>query len=448
MIKIKFINKKDTPNIDHILIVDGISTAKFYVESLNKRGYKVSHLRTYPHLKKGLSFGTDDVEDMFSTQINNTEYMNTWDLSDFKDLDDCIKFLKTQKIDLALVGSEIGVINAEIIIKELGFPCNEPSKLHARRDKFLMQNALKEAGLPYVKHIVTKNINDAVNFFNNNNHQPIVLKELLGSGTNNVFICNSVAEVKSRFSEILNAVNIVGNKNNSVLVEEFVTGIETVVNTISNKSIHSTDSVFEYKKILLEDQYPIFDSTTLVNRPTQIQRDAVKYVYKCLDALGIQNGPAHSELFIKSDGSPVLLETGARMGGTYGSTDGFKKSLGEYEFDYILNCALLDESFKEFNSYIYKPVGNYMVKRLISTSGYEINPEKCIDVLMKIPGVLSVSLNNLYVQTKRVQKTTGLLTAPGIVVIWTEKKRDMQKAYEKINDLCFNYPTELYLGNI
>jgi hypothetical protein len=448
MKKCEIITQKDTPNIKKILVCNAISITEHYIKSLVERGYAVYHLRTFPHIKKNNYFvnveNTEEEMFNFAIEKNSNYFSGCYDLADYNSMDDCINDLKG-KFDFAIPGAEPGLDTAEKICYGLGLLPNDPKKIMERRNKHLMQKALKDAGINYIKYSKSNNVNEILDFYIQNGSKPIVLKELMGSATYNVFVCNSKDEVIDKFNAIVNSISRSGTKNTDVLAEEYIKGTEMILNCISRNGVHSISAIFEYKKILMDNKYPIYDSVSSVQASEKIKK-AAKYIYKCLDAVGIKNGPSHSEFFIQENGEPVLVETAGRQGGVLGATNSFKKLFNEYEYEYVLNCFLSQKAFDDFNSLAYNPNGYYITKFLISTGEFDFDPQKCKELLTKIPGVVDIDFYNHFVKAKKLKKTIDLSTSPGGVTIYSKDKTIAIEASNTITDLCFNHPKEFYKG--
>ena len=100
---------------------------------------------------------------------------------------------------------------------------------------------------------------------------------------------------------------------NSLLIQEYVEGTEFVVNAVSRDGEHKiTDMWISEKK-----QQPgmAYVRQRLVNSSADYTTVA-DFACAALDALGLENGPSHSEVIQEVDGSVALIELNARLHGS------------------------------------------------------------------------------------------------------------------------------------
>ena len=103
-------------------------------------------------------------------------------------------------------------------------------------------------------------------------------------------------------------------RNSRFIVEEFIEGIELTVETFTIDKKHYFLAMSDKVKPPLKTCV-----ATSLNYPAMIYNEVrasvEKLVTGALDALGIKNGIAHTEVIVNQDGIPFLVETGARGGG-------------------------------------------------------------------------------------------------------------------------------------
>jgi biotin carboxylase len=118
--------------------------------------------------------------------------------------------------------------------------------------------------------------------------------------------------------------------HNEAIIEEFVTGCEISVESISFKGKHYilqiTDKITTGAPYFVELEHHQPSSL-----PDDIKVRVRDIVLKALDALHIQYGASHSELKITEDGDIKIIEVGARMGGDFIGSDLVRLSTG-YDF--------------------------------------------------------------------------------------------------------------------
>ena len=213
-----------------------------------------------------------------------------------------------------LAGFESGVELAERLASDLGLPTNGARLGKARRDKYLMAEAVRSQGLRTAQQFLSDDIEAIINWISNTLDWPVIVKPPKSVASDNVACCSTVEEVRKAAEKILSATNVLGLRNPSVLVQEFLTGTEYVVDTVSYQGKRKTTAFWQYSRpaAAVASKFVSYDAMTLL--PYQGERQAImqSYVFRVLDALAIRFGPAHCEL-MWVDGEPVLIEVAARL---------------------------------------------------------------------------------------------------------------------------------------
>ncbi|MEU8773281.1 ATP-grasp domain-containing protein [Streptomyces sp. NPDC048606] len=212
-----------------------------------------------------------------------------------------------------ICGSEPGVEAYDALAEHWGLrPNSGPSE--PRRDKFLMQARLKEAGVPYIPHHLGTDTESIVAWCAGSGLDRYVLKPVKSFATDGVFFCADLDEVRAACELLFARSDLSGVPITEILVEERLVGPEFVVDSVSLDGEAFVVDMFRYEKETV-DGNPVYRAMASVD--VGEHPEVVAYVERALAALGIDNGPAHSELILTADG-PVLIETGARMHGGLG----------------------------------------------------------------------------------------------------------------------------------
>jgi biotin carboxylase len=128
-----------------------------------------------------------------------------------------------------------------------------------------------------------------------------VVKPLQSAGSEDVYLCNSRAEAEAAFSRILGKVDGLGDRNESVLVQEFLVGKEYVVDQVSRDGVHKVVAVWEYDKRPANGSPFVYFGRRLLRSDLPHVRAMIAYGGRVLDALGIRHGPSHMEIIYQSD---------------------------------------------------------------------------------------------------------------------------------------------------
>ncbi len=211
-----------------------------------------------------------------------------------------------------IAGFESGVEMAEHVGELLSLPVNAPQLRAARRDKFLMNEAARACGLRTAHQFRSKKIEAILEWIGNNLAWPVILKPPKSVASDHVFCCYDVDDVRRSVQAILSDTNVLGCKNQTVLVQEFLPGCEYAVDIVSVNGQKKTTAIWQYTRSS-EGCYDVgYDGMTLLPYIGERQQALQSFAYQVLDALGITFGPAHCEIMWVDD-EPVLIETAARM---------------------------------------------------------------------------------------------------------------------------------------
>lgn len=286
-----------------IVIVDAYSTGRFLPLIFNGYGYECIHIHSHPNLdQKKMNY----ISNMF---IKDIWYDNN--------LDEVIEQLKPYKIKFVAVGSEYGVLLADLINSTLQLPfSNSLSLSPARKDKFKMQEVIKDFGLASIPQFMSKNYEDIIYWINNNSGYPVVVKPLAAQAAEYVRFCISEKEVKKAFLKITNNKTLCGEENQAVLVQKRLEGNEYVVNTVSSDGYHFITDIWTNCKKIIGGQ-SVYDYQELISPCTKEFEWLIDYTKKVLTALEIRYGAAHSEIIKTKEEGAVLIETGARLSGGF-----------------------------------------------------------------------------------------------------------------------------------
>lgn len=121
---------------------------------------------------------------------------------------------------------------------------------------------------------------------------PVVLKPHNSSGADGVHICSSKEDVKSAFNSLFGSRNILGEVITRVLAQEFASGEEVVVNTVSCAGRHVISDLWRYRKIITDDGRSVYDGAELVENFGEVTGRTLDYAFQVLDALNIKQGVA------------------------------------------------------------------------------------------------------------------------------------------------------------
>ncbi len=177
-----------------------------------------------------------------------------------------------------------------------------------------MARLLRGAGLDTPAGLRTADAAAAVAWAERRGVWPVVAKPVASAASDSVFFCADASVLADAVGAIMSRENVLCRHNDAALVQEFLSGTEYVVNTVSRQGHHHVAEVWRYAKRRVPPAALVYDYEEPVPAGDPAVAVIADYLGRALTALGVRNGPAHSEVMLTSRG-PVLLETGARLPG-------------------------------------------------------------------------------------------------------------------------------------
>jgi biotin carboxylase len=284
-----------------IVIVEASITGKYFAPAFKGNGYECIHVDIAAKIpKKFESFNKVELS-CFKKNIKN------------QSIEKIIAKLKEYDVKAVIAGSETGVNAADQIAAAFPVLKNDVATTFCRRDKYLMIEALREHDIPCAAQYKSDNVDDLVNFYKYSNFDKVVFKPTLASSSEGVTFCKNASEIRRAFAENFHKRNNEGQVNTEFVLQEFLNGDEYIVDSVSCEGNHFITGIWkrvgDNDNIIATNKY--IDFVLRNDENFQVLENYTKFV---LHAVGIKNGPAHSELKLTKDG-PKLIEVGARLSG-------------------------------------------------------------------------------------------------------------------------------------
>ncbi len=277
----------------YVLIVCPFSSGRLYAKEFAKYGYKV------------LAFIIPEIPNKIKQQLIKEDFEKI-----FETEEELMEFTKHNAIKTVVAGSEYGVEKCEELAFKLGLKGNDVTMPDLRRNKFKMQEALKNAGLSYIPTSILRE-GETVEIPESKNGY--ILKPCQSSGSEDV----SFAENKRELIDLIHNINwkeenVHGVLNKEFLLQPFIEGTEYVVDLVAfeDGSI-KVASVCEYEKCEANNSKFVYKSLKVLN--PKDYNTLIEYTINASRALGFKVGAIHMEIKNKED--PVMIEVGARMHG-------------------------------------------------------------------------------------------------------------------------------------
>lgn len=300
----------------HLLFVDPFSSAHFLATKLKSAGIRVSAIYTLSNTNNYLS--------MHPELFDQVYYLNQ-----VKDLPELIKTLSSQNIDRVYYGSETSVAITDYLANILcPAHANSPATANYRTDKYEMQEALRQAGIPSVKQIkVTGALTAEQEAELSTWDFPVILKPVNNAGSNGVECCDTVDHIKFCLSK-QDKINVFGLEVNEYVIQEYLQGEEYIIDTFSIQGQHHLSGVLRTCRSLFQGKLICLYSET-VSQYTDDAIACIEYVKKCLTAVGLENGFGHTEVMM-TDKGPYLIEVNPRISGACGYVNKLFQACGYY----------------------------------------------------------------------------------------------------------------------
>ena len=223
---------------------------------------------------------------------------------------------------ITTIASDTAIVTVNYVANKLGLISNPDEYSAMTTNKYLMRKCFAENDIPSPKFSLV----DTSNSYSIKGFKfPLIVKPTARSGSRGV---EKVLDPVLLDSAISRASEVSFEKK--AIIEEFVTGREISVETISYQGIHYilqiTDKVTTGSPFFVELEH--HQPSTL---DSDIKEKVKDIVTKALTSLHIICGASHSELKITEDGDIKIIEIGARMGGDFIGSDLVCLSTG-YDF--------------------------------------------------------------------------------------------------------------------
>jgi biotin carboxylase len=282
-----------------ILLINPFASPGYLSASLKQLGIKTTALYTYS----------------YDTMLDYIKPEKSWfDEQIFSENpEEAIKTIS--HVDYVLNGIEWTVPIGDQIASTLAPAfANDSATSRLRMDKRLMHETLAQHGLNHIKQVEIK-IDE---IFSLAPSFPCFVKPKYGAGTLGAARIDSLKNFQQFFKD-LNQEEIKAITKEEVLtylICDYIEGEEYFIDTFSCKGEHYISSVHKYYKDRTGNA-PMYQYDEVEKSPEMLEI-IIPYVKKVLTTLGLHHGFAHTELFVRKDNSPVLIELNPRISGAHG----------------------------------------------------------------------------------------------------------------------------------
>lgn len=227
-------------------------------------------------------------------------------ISDGPAILEVLKPLHDQRpFDRVMTTTETAGVSTGHVVDAFGLPGVTEFTARALLDKSLTRKLLDEHGLSPVRHRTVRSADDAVEFFESVGGR-IVIKPLDGAASLHINEVSSAEEAALAWKRL----NDLGMS--AVLAEEYLDGEVVSVDSFSHEGRHVPIGYSQYRMNELFVEWEV----STPSRFAAPHLDELRALTpKFLDAMGLTEGPSHSEFILTPDG-PRVLESHARLAGS------------------------------------------------------------------------------------------------------------------------------------
>ena len=309
----------------HVLVIHSAGDLA-YLERLRPSGFRFTLIKKCP---------TDEDRRRFDAVIDFDYQQGTQEtlsLIDSVHNDRCL--------DGVVTFSESGVIMAAIAAAHLGRPGNPTSAAVRARNKFLMRQALLDAGMDCPAFVLVRDAQEALAQVSSRD-QPMVLKPISGSssyGVTRLQPGDSAADIDAHMRDVRRYITEYGANNPQYpfefwlpdaghgvaaedvydpqevfLLEGFLGGRQVSVDGFVCAGRVVTCGVIDIERIKDSAYFLEYEEWMPARRPAAETQAIEDTVCRAVQAIGLRNGPFHCELKVTDDAIHII-EVAARRG--------------------------------------------------------------------------------------------------------------------------------------
>ena len=392
----------------NIIVVECRSTGTNYIADIKNRNYNPIVLNTkIDESEKAKSYCEHVMSEMAKIDYD-FEVINEKD-----SYDETLELVKKYDPVLVIPASEKGVRLATQLSHDLGLLGNPIENLDAYTLKDTMQEKIAEYGLRCIRGKAVSSIEEALQFYDEENLDEVVIKPVYSAGAVGLKMCSSRTEVIDSLEELFTYENYYGDKINKFIIQERIIGKEYIVNTVSCNGSHRITTMWEHIKTFTPGGDHVLESTLTINELSLGESDLIEYAYDVLDALEIKYGGVHGEYLVDEKG-PVLIEVNCRPMGSSMDAKYLDRISGQHETDSILDSYLNPEKFNYKRNQGYELYEYGAIKYLIVPKDIvaESSPMKYISNKLKSHYKTSQELDDeakFFVRTQNLETTGGAI---------------------------------------
>jgi hypothetical protein len=334
--------------------------------------------------------------------------------------------------------SDSGLADAEKLREMLNVQCQDkPTILTARRNKFEMNELVKQAGLETAQQDLCTSLEQALVFGKQLlDSKFVIVKPIRGVATESVYLCKTSDDIVNAWNKITSTTMFgsTDQMHTSVLVQECLVGTEYAVDVVARNGSYKVAAIWRYDKRPANGAPFCYFQTKLVDMDTDENVVAVVgYVNATLKALGVNWGLSHNEVILTdSHRGPVLVEVNCRQH----NMDFLPLTMacvGYNALDMTLVALLGDEvTWNMFADCPTLRAAGCMV-HLVNYAKGTLKQVYHLDTIDVLPSVLDFAIYDCFTKPgEEIEPTVDIRTDAGWVQLLSEDPSTMQDDFETI----------------
>lgn len=286
--------------MSHIVIVDPFSTGKLYAPLFNALGLSCIAVISRP-----------DLPAHFTQDLTPEHFTHLLDCNP-----DIAETLDTLGVLAVIAGCETAIHLTDRLAKHLGLRGNSPVTSGARRNKYIMQQALEQRGVAHIPtRLVTRPRQIAQVLEGVDEGRQYVVKPINSAADQEVVFATG----RQAVAQALNSAgwaqkNDLGETNLGFVLQPFISGPEYAVDLVAFDGHYHIASVCRYTKIQRNGSPFVYDRLDTLNPADEALAPLLAYARRAATALHVNVGPLHMAIIWSTTG-PVMIEAGARLPG-------------------------------------------------------------------------------------------------------------------------------------
>ena len=255
------------------------------------------------------------------------------EICDIKDEDALLACAQRHQISGIITDqTDIAVRSVAYVAEKMGLPGIGYETACLFTDKFRMREKCKELGIPILKYKMVRSLDEALGFFEELGGHAI-LKPVDNQGSKGVSFIDTKEKMIERFTEAM-----FYSKQKEVLVEQVAHGREFVVEGLAMNGQFINLNVGDTYYFNIPDVFSANQRIFPTNANAALRKKVEEINEKIIKGFGLKQGISHSEFIMNGD-DVILIETAARGGGVFISSDLIPLCTGLHTEEFLLNIA-------------------------------------------------------------------------------------------------------------